>query len=83
MLRIGRECCPYCRSSNVHVSDPESLWEELAVLLLLRPVRCDDCMHRFYRTLSVPTPIAPAGRAESMKPTQETDAAEEDEPRSA
>ena len=83
MLRIGRESCPYCRRSNVHVSDPESLWEELAVLLLLRPVRCYDCMHRFYRPLSVPTPIAPGERAESMKPTQQADAAEEDEARSA
>jgi hypothetical protein len=83
MLRIGRECCPYCRGSYVHVSDPESLWEELAVLLLLRPVRCDGCMHRFYRPLSIPTPIAPAGRAESIKPTQQADAAEQDEPRSA
>ena len=83
MLRIGRECCPYCHRSNVYVSDPESLLEEIAVLMLLRPVRCHDCMHRFYRPLSVPTPIAPGERAESMKPTQQADAAEEDEPRSA
>jgi len=81
MLRIGRECCPYCRRSNIQVSDPESLWEELAVLLLLRPVRCCDCGHRFYCPLSVPIPIASAGTAESMKATQQADSAEEDEPR--
>lgn len=63
MLRIGREYCPYCRRSEVYVSDPESLWEEVAILLLLRPVRCYVCMHRFYRPLSVRTPIAPGGRS--------------------
>jgi hypothetical protein len=82
MLRIGRECCPYCHGSNVYVSDPESLWEEIAVLMLLRPVRCHDCMHRFYRPLSIPTLIA-LGSAESMKPKQQADAVEEDKPPSA
>lgn len=48
MLRIGKEKCPYCFRSDVYVSDPKSLWEEFAVLLLLRPC---------FVTESLPTPI--------------------------
>jgi hypothetical protein len=82
MLRIGRECCPRCRNSNVHVSAPESLWEELAILLLLRPVRCYGCMYRFYRPLSIPTTIEAAGTAETVNQARQAHAAEQDEPRS-
>jgi hypothetical protein len=53
VLRIGREECPYChRSSEIYISDPKSIWEKLVVLLLLRPVKCHDCMCRFLRPCS-------------------------------
>ena len=83
MLRIALESCPYCHRSNVYVSSPKSLWEEAAVLLLLRPVRCHHCMHRFYRPLFVPTPIAPARTTASKKLTQQTGTTEKDKQRSA
>ena len=81
MLRIGRKSCPYCHRPNVYVSSPESLWEEVAVLLLHRPVRCHDCMHRFYRPLSIPTPIA-LEIAQTIKPKQRANATK-DKPTSA
>jgi hypothetical protein len=43
------------------------LWEEIAILLLLRPVRCRDCMRRFYRPLFVATPLAPESSVGSKK----------------
>lgn len=82
-LRIGQESCPYCHRSDVYVSSPKNLWEELAVLLLLRPVRCHDCMHRFYRPLFIPTAVAPPRSSALKKPTQQTDKATNDKQRLA
>jgi hypothetical protein len=83
MLRIGRKECPYCRrSSEIFMSQPKSIWEELLVLILLFPVRCHDCMHRFYRPIFVATAILPTsvvGR-KSARPAQST---EKDHKRSA
>jgi hypothetical protein len=60
VLRIGREECPYChRASEIYTSNPKSIWEELVILLLLRPVRCHDCMRRFLRPMFIETPVAP------------------------
>jgi hypothetical protein len=54
VLRISGTHCPYCRSSSrIYASAPKSIWEELAVFVLLRPVRCHDCMRRFLRPLFV------------------------------
>ena len=86
MLRIGAESCPYCHQNDIYVSNPKTLSEELAVLLLLRPVRCHDCMHRFYRPLFVSTPVCPTRSTlstPSKKPTQQTDSATRDNQRSA
>ena len=83
VLRIGKEKCPYCCRSNVYVSNPKSVWEEFAVLLLLRPVRCHDCMHRFYRPLFVLTPVVPARSSALKKPTQQTNTAKSDKQRLA
>jgi hypothetical protein len=58
MLRIGMKDCPYCHRSNVYLSEAKSLMQKLAVLLLLRLVRCHDCMHRFYRPRFIPTPVS-------------------------
>ena len=79
MIRIGREDCPYChRSSEIYISNPRSIWEDLLVLLLLRPVRCHDCMQRFYRPLFISTPIA-ASPGTNRKTTRPTDSAKKDE----
>src|ERR1700730_14424357 len=42
-VRIGLADCPYCHRSDVCISRPKSLVEEVAILALLRPVRCRDC----------------------------------------
>jgi hypothetical protein len=59
VLRIGFKGCPYCHRYDICSSHPKSLLEEVAMLLLLRPVRCRDCMRRFCRPLFVATPLAP------------------------
>ena len=59
-LRIGRECCPHCGRTEIYISRPQRIWEDLMVLLLLRPVRCRSCMARFYRPLWITTPMNPA-----------------------
>jgi hypothetical protein len=56
VLKIGMQECPHCCRSEIYVSRPESIGEEMMILLLLRPVRCRGCMARFYRPLWVPTP---------------------------
>ena len=83
VLRIGKEKCPYCYRSDVYVSDPNNLWEEFTVLLLLRPVR----MPRLYASL-LPSAVYPnAGfpkRSSALKkPTQQTDTAKSDKQRLA
>jgi hypothetical protein len=83
VLKIGTSSCPYCQRSDVYVSYPKSFWEELAVLLLLRPVRCHDCMNRFYCPLFVPAPVPPARTTINKKPIQRTDTNEKDKQRSA
>src|SRR5882757_4430744 len=59
VLRIGYKGCPYCHRHDICISQPKSLLEEIGILLLLRPVRCRDCMRRFCRPLFVATPLAP------------------------
>jgi len=55
MLPIAGERCPYCGSRNICVSRPTNIWEELAILLTLRPVRCLEHSHRFQRSLFIKT----------------------------
>ena len=62
VLKIGVQECPHCCRSEIYVSTPESIREEIMILLLLRPVRCRSCMARFYRPLWVPTAANPKGR---------------------
>jgi hypothetical protein len=60
MLRIGFTDCPYCHRADIHISRAKSLGEELVILLLLRPVRCRDCMRRFFLPLfgrALPAPV--------------------------
>jgi len=57
MLKVGWMGCPFCRRQDIYISHPKHLWEELAILLLLQPVRCRDCMRRFFRpVLASPLP---------------------------
>ena len=79
--RISRDRRPYCRWRDIYVSDPKTLSEEVATLLLLRPVRCHDCMQRFYRLLFVATPLVDA--AESRKPVRQVGTDKKDNHRSA
>jgi hypothetical protein len=60
---MGRECCPHCGRTEIYISRTEGIWEDLMVLLLLRPVRCRSCMARFYRPLWITTPMNPAIRS--------------------
>jgi hypothetical protein len=69
-VRIGLADCPYRHRSDVCISRPKSLLEEVAILALLRPVRCRDCIRRFYRPLFVATPLRPCAVVEVKKLVQ-------------
>jgi hypothetical protein len=63
MHRIGLKDCPYCGSSEVYRSQPKTLAESACIFLLVRLVRCHDCMRRHYRPVFFPaakhvTPLA-------------------------
>ena len=71
MLKVGWESCPFCFRQDIYISVPRNLWEEVAILALLQPVRCHDCMRRFLRPLfaSPPTKM-PVRRVASKEPAQ-------------
>lgn len=83
MHRIAFKRCPHCDSSDVYVSDPKTVREQVAIFLLLRLVRCHDCMRRFYRPLFVETPLFSRRIIERKKPPEQGHASPEDEHRSA
>ncbi len=83
MFRVGFGECPNCHRADIYISRPKSLWEEIAILLLLRPVRCHYCMHRFLRPFFVPTPLAHNRNLGSRRPAQQAAASEKVEQRSA
>jgi len=57
MLKVGRMGCPFCHREDIYISRPKHFWEELAILLLLQPVRCGNCTRRFFRpVLASPLP---------------------------
>jgi hypothetical protein len=56
MLKVGWERCPFCSRQEVYISAPKHLWEHLAILALFQPVRCHDCMRRFFRPLFASPP---------------------------
>jgi len=71
MLRVGWKCCPFCNREDVYISRPKCLSEEIAILALLQPVRCHDCMRRFFRPLfASPPPNMVARRVASKELTQ-------------
>ncbi|MFL6307856.1 MAG: hypothetical protein ACJ72H_30355 [Candidatus Sulfotelmatobacter sp.] len=67
VLKIALHDCPHCCRSEIYVSTPDNIREEILILLLLRPVRCRSCMARFYRPLWVPTPLNPKLRVGTPK----------------
>ena len=72
MLKVGWKRCPFCSRQNIYISAPKHLWEEVAILALLQPVRCHDCMHRFLRPLlASPAPKMPQRRVVSKEPAHE------------
>jgi hypothetical protein len=83
VLKIGRNSCPYCGgTSHIYASRFKNLWEVAAIFLLLRPVRCHDCLSRFYRPIFIkaaPPPVARMDERELEGPTDST----EDDRRSA
>jgi hypothetical protein len=84
MLRIGRNCCPYCEgSSNIYVSRCQGPWEAAAIVLLLRPVRCHDCFFRFYRPVFVNVPPPPKIASMTGRKSEEPADSDQDDRRSA
>ena len=69
MLKVGWERCPFCSRQNIYISAPKHWWEDVAILALLQPVRCHDCMRRFFRPLfTSPPPKMPLRRVVSNEP---------------
>jgi hypothetical protein len=54
MRRLGVKDCPYCGSSEVYSSQPKTLADSACIFLLVRLVRCHNCMHRHYRPVFFP-----------------------------
>jgi hypothetical protein len=76
MPKIGWERCPFCYRQNIHTSTPKHLWEQVAFFVLLQPVRCHDCMRRFFRPLfALPSPKVLAGRVAAKEPAPKEPAA--------
>jgi hypothetical protein len=48
---LGIVRCPCCKSTDVRGTRVQGLREMAALLLLLRPVRCQRCLFRHYRPL--------------------------------
>jgi len=68
MHKVGWERCPFCYGEEIYISTPKHLWEKVAISLLLQPVRCHDCMRRFFRPLfASPPPKLPARRVASKE----------------
>ena len=57
MHSLALNNCPFCEHANIRVSQRKSAWEKIAVVLMIRPVRCHGCMNRFYRPIFVATPL--------------------------
>lgn len=83
MLKLGWTCCPFCHRQDIYVSHPKHLWEEFAILVLLQPVRCHDCMRRFLRPLFATPPANIAVRRVAPRELAEKDADVTDKRRAA
>jgi len=47
--RDQRLICPGCESSDVRKSHRANLFEKVLSILSLRPFRCNNCNHRFWK----------------------------------
>ena len=74
MLRVGWNCCPFCNREDIYISRPKRLSEEIAILVLLQPVRCHDCMRRFLRPLFASPPPRIVARGVTSKELTQKDA---------
>lgn len=83
MPRMGLESCPYCQSSDICFSRPQDSWEKMAILFLVRPVRCGRCVRRHYRPLFLHTLQDPTRIPGPTKSVQPVSSAEQDEHRAA
>ena len=81
MLEIGWESCPFCGRHDLYISRPKHWFEEVAILLLLRPVRCHDCMRRFFRPLFASPP--PRMRSPAMHKSLQNEVSATDTKRAA
>ena len=64
--------CPYCHdSSRVYLSRVKTLWDALAFVIMMRPVRCHSCMGRFYRPFFLDIPLAPPTRIKGGEPSED------------
>lgn len=63
--------CPHCGWSNIRRSMQSTVWDRVARLFFLVPVRCRSCRHRFYvASWNAPEP-APA---RTSQPAESEDA---------
>ena len=80
MRSIGLGRCPYCSSDEIYRSGTRTIWDRLAFIVLLRPVRCHGCMRRHFTPLIYRTnryvvgtkPAASAGHHTAMGETRKS-----------
>ena len=74
MVRVRLRSCPYCHdSSHVYLSAVKTLWDLVAFVFMLRPVRCHSCLGRFYRPLFLNTPPPPPTRIRARETPENDD----------
>ncbi len=78
MLKIGWKRCPFCYRHDIYISHPKHLWEEVAILVLLQPVRCHDCMRRFIRPLFASPPPKMVVRRVATRELKQKEASDTD-----
>jgi len=63
--------CPRCRrDENLYISRPRSAKERfLWLTVLMRPVRCGDCGHRYHRSIFVKAKPRPSAKPLTQKTT--------------
>jgi len=62
------QCC-HCRRNKAHLSRKRGVFERVLLpLLLLRPVRCDDCFRRQYVSVLCRVPERPQSADRSQSP---------------
>jgi len=74
MFKVRFRSCPYCHDpSHVYLSRGKTLWDIVAIVFTLRPVRCHSCLGRFYRPFFLNTPQPPPLRFSAKEPGDDED----------